>query len=31
MGRSLGARQRQAAPLGNSEVAQILATAGDDG
>jgi integrase len=30
MGRSLGTRQRQAAPLGDSEVAQILATAGTD-
>jgi site-specific recombinase XerD len=30
MGRSLGTRQRQAAPLGDSEVAQILATAGAD-
>ena len=30
MGRSLGTRQRQAAPLGDREVAQILSTAGDD-
>ena len=30
MGRSLGTRQRQAAPLGDSEVARILATAGGD-
>jgi site-specific recombinase XerD len=30
MGRSLGTRQRQAAPLGDSEIAQILATAGGD-
>ena len=30
MGRSLGTRQRQAAPLGDNEVAQILATAGTD-
>src|SRR4051794_14881039 len=30
MGRSLGIRQRQAGPLGDSEVAQILATAGTD-
>src|SRR3954466_3515726 len=30
MARSLGTRQRQAAPLGDSDVAQILATAGTD-
>ena len=30
MARSLGTRQRQAAPLGDSEVARILATAGND-
>ena len=30
MARSLGTRQRQAAPLGDTEVAQILATAGTD-
>ena len=30
MARSLGTRQRQAAPLGGSEIAQILATAGAD-